>query len=142
MRHAQTGPTGATTTATSAGLAAFRSTVRTRFASTPFGFGSVSKSFGGGGGRAGFGGAQATRLSVRCTHAPGATRVACFAAMQYALFAASAGIEIATPDVPRDVCVQLAATLRASEAVVLERLCAGGEAGALFEVDAMMAGTS
>ena len=74
MRHAQTGPTGATTTATSAGLAAFRRTERTRFASTPFGFGSVSKSFGGGGGRAGFGGAQATRLSVRWTHAPGATR--------------------------------------------------------------------
>ena len=45
MRHAQTGPTGATTTATSAGLAAFRRTERTRFASTPFGFGSVSKSF-------------------------------------------------------------------------------------------------
>ena len=71
MRHAQTGPTGATTTATSAGLAAFRRTERTRFASTPFGFGSVSKSFGGGGGA---GGAQARRLSVRCTHAPGATR--------------------------------------------------------------------
>ena len=71
MRHAQTGPTGATTTATSAGLAAFRSTVRTRFASTPFGFGSVSKSSGGGGGA---GGAQARRLNVRCTHAPGATR--------------------------------------------------------------------
>ena len=71
MRHAQTGPTGATTTATSAGLAAFRRTERTRFASTPFGFGSVSKSFGGGGGA---GGAQARRLSVRWTHAPGATR--------------------------------------------------------------------
>jgi len=37
--------------------------------------------------------------------------------------------------ITRDVCVQLAATLRASEAIVLERLCAGGEAGALFEVD-------
>ena len=71
MRQAQTGPTGATTTATSAGLAAFRRTERTRFASTPFGFGSVSKSSGGGGGA---GGAQATRLSVRWTHAPGATR--------------------------------------------------------------------
>ena len=71
MRQAQTGPTGATRRETSAGLAAFRRTERTRFASTPFGFGSVSKSFGGGGGA---GGAQARRRSVRCTHAPGATR--------------------------------------------------------------------
>ena len=71
MRHAQTRPTGATTPATSAGLAAFRRTERTRFASTPFGFGSVSKSSGGGGGA---GGAQARRLSVRWTPAPGAPR--------------------------------------------------------------------
>ena len=71
MRHAQTGPTGATRRETSAGFAAFRRTERTRFASTPFGAGSARSS---GGGGAGFGGAQARRLSVRWTHAPGATR--------------------------------------------------------------------
>ena len=49
--------------------------------------------------------------------------------------AAGRGDGDAPAPMTRDMCVQLAAMLRASEAVVLERLCAGGEAGALFEVD-------